>query len=168
MRVSMHTLSLSGTRRYPPAVVLDYPAAPQTPPFIPPLNRFVAWLLRSPFHRLASGRLALLAVIGRKSGHVSVFPVRYALNDDTITIAARKLSRWWLNLAGGADVMLLIKGKPLPGTATLATNDLAVAAALRSLWPRIQPARIAARLPWRVAINIQLNGGSTPLLPASR
>jgi len=163
----MHTLSLPDTRRYPKAVELEYPLAPQTPPFIPPLNRFVAWLLRSPIHRLASGHLALLAVIGRKSGHVYVFPVRYACNGNTITIAARKLSRWWLNLAGGADVMLLIKGKPLPGSATLATDDLAVAAALRSLWPRSQTPRIAARLPWQVAVHVTLCSGSELLLPSA-
>ena len=83
--------------------------------------------------------------------------MRYALSGQTVTIAARKLSRWWLNLAGGADALLLIRGQQRLGSATLATDDNSVAAALRSLTPQSKPEGIAARLPWRVAVVITLN-----------
>jgi len=113
-------------------------------------------LLRSPLHWLASRRVALLSVVGRKTGRIYEFPVRYALSGQTVTIAAGKLSRWWLNLAGGADVLLLIRGKQRLGSAALATDDNSVADALRSLTPHSKPERIAARLPWRVAVVITL------------
>ena len=113
-------------------------------------------LLRSPLHWLASRRVALLSIVGRKTGRIYEFPVRYARSGQT----AGKLSRWWLNLAGGADVLLLIRGKQRLGSATLATDDNSVADALRSLTPHSKPERIAARMPWRVAVVIILDGAN--------
>jgi hypothetical protein len=126
----------------------------------PQLNRKLIRLLRSPLHRLASGRFALLSVVGRKTGNVYEFPVRYFQRGSCIMFTGQKLERWWLNLAGGADVLLLIRGRQWLGTARLATDDRSVADALRALFPHSKPECIAARLPWRVAIRVTLRAES--------
>jgi len=80
-------------------------------------NVLVRGLLRSPLHGLASGRLALITVTGRRSGREFTFPVDYERKGETIEIGVmwpeRKL--WWRNLRGGAPVRLVLAGKELRG-----------------------------------------------------
>ena len=150
----MHIPHIAAPRR---AVFPAAHSSTETIQFTSPwLNGLLIRLLRSPLHRLASGQFALLSVVGRKTGNIYEFPVRYAQRDSCVTITGQKLERWWLNLAGGADVLLLIRGRQWLGTAALATDDHSVADALRALFPRSKPEYIAARLPWRVAIHVTL------------
>jgi len=70
-------------------------------------NPLVKGLLRSPLHGLASGRLALISVTGRKSGDVFTFPVMYTREGDVVTVVVGWPERkvWWRNLTGeGAPV----------------------------------------------------------------
>jgi F420H(2)-dependent quinone reductase len=79
-------------------------------------NPVVRTVLRSPLHPIASDRVALLTVTGRKSGREYTIPVRYKLQADGETArivpswAAQK--RWWRNLTGdGAPVRIRIRGQ---------------------------------------------------------
>lgn len=82
-------------------------------------NRAVRLLLRSPLHRMASGRLALITVTGRRSGAEHTLPVGYQLEGERVTIPVlwpeRKL--WWRNLEDGGPVRLRLRGTERTGVA---------------------------------------------------
>jgi len=76
-------------------------------------------LLRSPAHRLASGRLCLITVTGRRSGRAFTFPVAYSRDGDTVRIGVGwpERKRWWRNLRGEAPVELVLGGERRGGLA---------------------------------------------------
>lgn len=89
------------------------------------VNPALRTILRSPIHRLASGRVALITYTGRRSGREYTIPCFYRDKGDEVTIAVgwpdRKL--WWRNLTGdGGPVRLRIQGQELRGHA-VATRD---------------------------------------------
>lgn len=65
-------------------------------------NPVIKGLLRSPFHRLASGNLALITVTGRHSGREYTFPVGYTERDGRVLIGVGWPERktWWCKPAG--------------------------------------------------------------------
>jgi len=93
------------------------------------VNPLVRAVLASPAHRLLSGRLALIAVSGRRSGRVFTLPVGYHREGERVTITIdwpeRKL--WWRNLRGGAPVSLLLGGVRRTGVARVREDDGGVA-----------------------------------------
>jgi len=64
------------------------------------VNPVVGTLLRSPVHRLASRRLILLTVTGRRSGVDHTFPVGYRRTGDQLLVEVGWPERkvWWRNL----------------------------------------------------------------------
>jgi deazaflavin-dependent oxidoreductase (nitroreductase family) len=82
-------------------------------------NRVVRGLLRSPLHRLASGRLALITVTGRRSGRRYTFPVLYSQEGDRVTIEVGWPERkvWWRNLRDGGRVRMRLRGVERSGHA---------------------------------------------------
>lgn len=84
------------------------------------VNVLLRALLRSPLHRLVSGRLVLITVTGRRSGRSYTFPVGYRLEGDVVTIGVGwpERKRWWRNLRGdGASVRLRLRGAERTGHA---------------------------------------------------
>jgi F420H(2)-dependent quinone reductase len=89
------------------------------------LNPGLGTVLRSPLHRLASRRLALLTYSGRRSGREYTIPVLYRDKGDEVTIGVGWPERkvWWRNLTGeGAAVRMVIAGEQVSGHA-VATHD---------------------------------------------
>ena len=89
------------------------------------VNPALMALLRSPIHRLASGRIALITYTGRRSGSEHTIPCFYRDNGDEVTIAVGWPDRkvWWRNLTGdGGPVRLLVQGQELRGRG-VATRD---------------------------------------------
>lgn len=88
------------------------------------VNPLLRWLLRSPLHRLLSGRLLLLEVRGRRSGRTFVFPVQYGRDGDAFVIvpafAARK--QWWRNLRQPAPVAWWWRGRRHEGWGHVVTD----------------------------------------------
>jgi hypothetical protein len=88
-------------------------------------NPVLAALLRSPLHGLASGRLALITVTGRRSGRRYTFPVGYERDGERVRIGVgwpdRK--RWWRNLRGGAPVELRLRGRDYRGRAAVRGDE---------------------------------------------
>ena len=82
-------------------------------------NRLVRGVLRSPLHRLASGRLALITLTGRRSGRSYTIPVGYSQDGDRVTIEVGWPERkvWWRNLRDGAEVGLRLRGVERSGHA---------------------------------------------------
>ena len=89
------------------------------------VNPALQMILRSPAHRLASGRFALITYTGRRSGREYTIPVLYRDKGDEVTIAVGWPDRkvWWRNLTGeGGPVRLVVRGKELRGHA-VATRE---------------------------------------------
>jgi F420H(2)-dependent quinone reductase len=89
------------------------------------LNPALELLLRSPLHPLASGRFALIAYTGRRTGRRYTIPVLYREAGDEVTIAVGWPDRkvWWRNLTGeGGPVELVVAGRRLRGHA-VATHE---------------------------------------------
>jgi hypothetical protein len=89
------------------------------------VNPALRSILRSPIHRLASGRFALLTYTGRRSRREYTIPCFYRDKGDEVTVAVGWPDRkvWWRNLTGeGGPVRLLIQGQELHGHA-IATRD---------------------------------------------
>ena len=89
------------------------------------VNPVLRAILRSPLHRLASGRFALITYTGRESGREYTIPTFYRDKGDEVTIAVGWPDRkvWWRNLTGsGAPVRLMIRGEEVRGHA-VATRD---------------------------------------------
>jgi F420H(2)-dependent quinone reductase len=101
-------------------------------------NHAIAAVLRSPLHGLASGRLALITVTGRRSGKQHTFPVGYDQDGEVVTIhiqwANRKL--WWRNLREAAPVRIRIRGEERSGRGVLVRDEGSTATVEVTLDPR--------------------------------
>src|SRR6476661_4441986 len=104
---------------------------PAVEPNVPPknvlrvLNPVMRVLLRSPAHRLASGKFMLLILTGRRSGRTYTIPVgRFDEGGELVVYAA---GAWRLNLRGGADVRVVVDGRERAGHATFEEDPEAVA-----------------------------------------
>jgi hypothetical protein len=89
------------------------------------VNPALRAILRSPVHRLASDRFALITYTGRGSGRQYTIPVFYRDKGDEVTIAVGwpDSKVWWRNLTGeGGPVRLIVRGRELRGHA-IATRD---------------------------------------------
>lgn len=75
-------------------------------------NGFMSWLLRSPFHRLLSDGMMLITVTGRKTGRKYTTPVGFYRKGEYLWVLTNRDRTWWKNVQGGADVSLLLQGKP--------------------------------------------------------
>jgi hypothetical protein len=82
-------------------------------------NPILKGVLGSPLHGLASGKLALITVTGRRSGRRHTFPVGYSQKEDRVTIDVGWPERkvWWRNLRQPAPVEIRIRGRTYTGTA---------------------------------------------------
>jgi hypothetical protein len=87
-------------------------------------NPLIRAVLCSPLHRVASGRLALITVTGRRTGREHTFPVGYTLDGDRVTIPVMWPERkvWWRNLRDGAPVRLRLRGEERAGRAAAREN----------------------------------------------
>ncbi|CAA9419249.1 MAG: hypothetical protein AVDCRST_MAG01-01-2140 [uncultured Rubrobacteraceae bacterium] len=91
------------------------------------LNVGVRLLLRSPLHRLASGRIMLLTVTGRKSRRRFTVPVSYLHHEGSLlSFTSGEWSAWWKNLREGAPVAARVQGRQLAGSAWAETGRDAV------------------------------------------
>lgn len=96
-------------------------------------NRLVAVLLRSPLHRLVSGRLALITFTGRVTGRPYTIPVMYERRDGVLEIPVMwpERKRWWRNLREEADVRLRLQGRERAGRAIARERDRQVSVEVR-------------------------------------
>ena len=90
------------------------------------VNPALRAILRSPAHRIVSGRVALITYTGRRTGRDYTIPCFYRDKGDEVTIAVGWPDRkvWWRNLTGedGAAVRLLIRGHGVRGHAFATRN----------------------------------------------
>jgi hypothetical protein len=97
-------------------------------------NPLVRAVLRSPAHRLLSGRLLLLTYTGRRSGERYTIPVQCVRDGDDLLVTVgwpeRKL--WWRSLRGpGTGVTIAIRGREREAIAEVRETADAVTVRLR-------------------------------------
>ena len=120
-------------------------------------NPLMRWLLRSPFHGLISGSILLISYTGRRSGRRYATPANYSLRGQTITILSSRAHSWWRNFAGGAGVVVRVRGRDHAGTAEIVpASPETVEEALLTMYPRMSPPQAARLAPDLAVICIQL------------
>jgi deazaflavin-dependent oxidoreductase (nitroreductase family) len=91
-------------------------------------NDFMSWVLRSPLHGMLSNGMMLITVTGRKTGKTYTTPVGYYEEGGYLWVITSRERTWWRNLQGGAKVGLLLKRKPVHGTAEIELDEKSVEA----------------------------------------
>lgn len=88
------------------------------------LRPVVVGILRSPLHAVMSREVLLLTYTGRKSGARYTFPLSFVEKNSKLYLCTRpEGSKWWLNLRGGRDVDLRLRGRVVRATATVLERD---------------------------------------------
>ena len=89
------------------------------------VNPIVSAVLRSRAHWLLSRGLMLITVTGKKSGRVYTIPVGYHETEDAIIVLVSEApkKKWWRNYGSPGTIGLLLRGKPLEGTARVLAPD---------------------------------------------
>ena len=82
-------------------------------------NGFVESVLKSPLHRLMSGKLVLLRYVGERTGAEFTLPVQYADTQHGIVVLVGKsdTKTWWRNFTSMGQVQALLAGSWVPMTA---------------------------------------------------
>jgi hypothetical protein len=101
--------------------------------FNPPL----VWLLRSPLHWLASGRVMLITYTGRRTGRRIAIPVSYRKSGSEIgvTVGQPWQKQWWKNLTTEAPVELQLRGRRVHARARAIQDGDAVRVLVRLTQP---------------------------------
>jgi len=98
-------------------------------------NPAVSLLLRSPLHGLLDSSVLLLHVTGRKTGRRYDIPVGYTEIGGRLTVVT--IAPWRVNLRGGADVEVTLRGCRRPMHALLTEDPAAVAVAYQDAIGRL-------------------------------
>jgi len=86
-------------------------------------NKFMSWVLRSPFHGTLSNGMMLITVTGRKSGKKYTTPVGFYRSEGNLWILTSRDRTWWRNLRGGACVELYLQRKTVKGFGELELGE---------------------------------------------
>lgn len=76
-------------------------------------NLLIKWMLRSPWHGVASNDIMLITFTGRKTGQQYTTPVNYVRDGDVLSVLSHAHRTWWRNLRGGAPVKIVLRGKTI-------------------------------------------------------
>ncbi|GAB0106510.1 nitroreductase/quinone reductase family protein [Nocardia sp. JMUB6875] len=71
------------------------------------LNAVMRWVLRSPLHRVVSGKLLIVTVVGRRTGRVYDNPVAYVEHEGTLLIGTA--AKWRRNLKPDEPVRITLR-----------------------------------------------------------
>jgi hypothetical protein len=92
-------------------------------------NPAVRLILRSPMHSLLSGKLILIAYVGRRSGVKHTLPVMYTnWNGELVVVVGYHWNKkWWRNLRGQpVAVEVRYRGQLVEGSAMAIEGDVAM------------------------------------------
>ena len=117
-------------------------------------NPLVRLLLGSPLHGMLDDSYLVLHLSGRKTGRRYDIPVGYVDMGGKLTVVT--VAKWRVNLRGGADVSVMLRGCLRPMHALLEENPASVAVSYQAMIDRIG---------WKKAqrqLGISLPGGRAP------
>ena len=119
-------------------------------------NPLVRMLLGSPLHGMADHAFLVLHVTGRNTGRCYNIPVGFVDMGGRLTVVT--VAGWRVNLRGGADVEVTLRGRRRPMHALLEENPASVAVSYQAM---------IDRMGWKEArrqLGISLPGGRPPTL----
>ena len=119
-------------------------------------NPLVRMLLGSPLHGMADHAFLVLHVTGRKTGRCYNIPVGFVDMGGRLTVIT--VAGWRVNLRGGADVEMTLRGRRRPMHALLEENPASVAVSYQAM---------IDRMGWKKArrqLGISRPGGRPPTL----
>jgi F420H(2)-dependent quinone reductase len=88
-------------------------------------NDFVKFFLRTPL-RVFMGDTMLITVAGLKTGKKYSTPVGFYRENGNLWVLTSRDRTWWRNVKNGADVSLLLEGKPVRAFARAEVDAQAV------------------------------------------
>jgi deazaflavin-dependent oxidoreductase (nitroreductase family) len=119
------------------------------------INDLVAWLLRSPLHRLMGKSTLLIQVTGRKTGRMVRLPVNFQREGSELWVISSRERVWWRNLKENPLAVLWIGGRQSAARAELVLDESAVSERL---------ARLCAQEKWMARVlHVRLDAKSNPL-----
>jgi hypothetical protein len=140
------------------------PAVQDAPPpksILRAVNPLMKAVLRSPLHRLLSGKLMLLTMTGRKSGRTYTLPVwRHQSADGDLLISAG--GNWRHNLRGGTDVRVRLAGRDHAGRAVLEVDSAQTVELFKEMLERSGARALA------VKVNVSGSPTAEEIAPAMR
>lgn len=119
-------------------------------------NPLVRMVLGSPLHGMLDHSFLVLHLTGRKTGRRYDIPVSYVDMEGKLIVVTA--ARWRVNLRGGADVEVTLRGCLRPMHALLEQDPASVAVSYQAMIDRIG---------WKKAqrqLGISLPGGRAPTL----
>ena len=99
--------------------------APTTPHRQPAINGFLAFILRSRFHGLASQQNLLISYRGRRTELPHELPARYAstAHGYVVRIGRPEAKRWWRNFSEPWPLTAVVRGASIPATGHVNPGD---------------------------------------------
>ena len=93
--------------------VVPHPTAHWSKHVYTRMNWSLRRLLRSRFHGLASERLVLLCITGRRTGRQYEIGVGYVEAGEELLVLVSDASNrnWWRNFVGGGDLTVVVRGE---------------------------------------------------------
>jgi len=119
-------------------------------------NPLVRMLLGSPLHGGLDGSFLVLHLTGRKTGRRYDIPVGYVDMEGKLAVVT--VARWRVNLRGGADVEVTLRGRLRSAHALLEEDPASVAVSYQAMINRIGWAKAQRQL------GISLPGRRAPTL----
>lgn len=86
-------------------------------------NRFMSWLLNSPFHGLISGSILLIIYTGRRSGKEFSAPLNYVRDGNTLWLTSVRDRTWWRNFREEWPIRVLLQRKEVEGMGEAITKQ---------------------------------------------
>jgi hypothetical protein len=117
-------------------------------------NPLVRMLLGSPLHAVLDDSFLVLHLAGRKTGRRYDIPVGYVDMEGKLAVVT--VARWRVNLRGGADVQVTLRGRLRSVHALLEEDPASVAVSYQAM---------IGRMGWKKAqrqLGISLPGGRVP------
>ncbi len=93
-------------------------------------NQFMIAFIRSPLGRVFGKGLAVITLMGRKTGNELSVPINLIEDSDKFTVISLRTRTWWRNLRGGSQATLFTMGKSLNVSGTVIETPAEVKEAL--------------------------------------
>lgn len=100
------------------------------------VNRFLIGIIESPLHPLVGPRLAVIRVVGRRTGRTYATPINIDREGDGWMVTSLRSRTWWRNLRDGHQAKLTLAGRGYSVEGSLVEESEAVKAGLAAYFRR--------------------------------
>ncbi len=100
------------------------------------VNRFLIGIIESPLHPLVGPRLAVIRVVGRKTGRTYATPINIDREGDVWEVTSLRSRTWWRNLRDAHQAKLTLTGRVYMVEGSVVEEGEAVKAGLAAYFER--------------------------------